>query len=86
MNFVVRQPVPWEALRMALRKPGVPEQLVQIVKSFHEGMEAKVRVCNELLDDIQVRNGLRQMHYGSITAQLVCMCGCRMLAGEGGGC
>jgi len=46
--------VPREALWMALRKLGASEQLVPIVKSFHEGMEAKVRPCDELLDNIQV--------------------------------
>ncbi len=52
--------VPGEALWMALKRLGVPEQLIQIVKSFHEGMKAKVRICDEMLDDLQVRNGLRQ--------------------------
>ena len=52
--------VPREALWMALRKLGVPEVLVEIVKSFHKAMEARVRVGGELLDEIEVRNGLRQ--------------------------
>ena len=52
--------VPREALWMALRKSGVPEELVEIVKSFHKAMEARVRVGGELLDEIEVRNGLRQ--------------------------
>ena len=29
-------------------------------RSFHEAMEARVRVGGELLDEIEVRNGLRQ--------------------------
>ena len=30
------------------------------MKSFHKAMEARVRVGGELLDEIEVRNGLRQ--------------------------
>ena len=52
--------VPSEALWMALRKLGVSKVLVEIVKSFHKAMEARVRVGGELLDEIEVRNGLRQ--------------------------
>ena len=52
--------VPRDALWKAMRKLGVPEVLVEIVKSFHEGMEARVRVGDKLLDEIEVRIGLRQ--------------------------
>ena len=41
-----------------MRKLGVPEVLVEIVKSFHDGMEARVRVGDKLLDEIEVRKGL----------------------------
>ena len=34
--------------------------MIDIVKSFHEGMEARVRVGEDLLDELEVRNGLRQ--------------------------
>ena len=43
-----------------MRKLSVPEVLVEIVMSFHEGMEARVRVGDKLLDEIKVRNGSRQ--------------------------
>ena len=52
--------VPREALWMAMKKFGVPGHLIDVVKSFHEGMEARVRVGGELLEEIEVRNGLRQ--------------------------
>ena len=52
--------VPREALWVALRKLGVPDVMVDIVKSFHSQMKAKVRVDGELLEEIEVENGLRQ--------------------------
>ena len=52
--------VPREAMWRVLKKLGVPEVLVEIVKSFHTDMQARVRVDGELLDDIEVNNGLRQ--------------------------
>ena len=52
--------VPRDALWMAMKKLGVPESLIKIVRSFHEGMEARVRVGEELLEEIEVKNGLRQ--------------------------
>ena len=52
--------VPREAMWIALRKPGVPDVLIEIVKSFHSDMKARVRVYGELLDEIEVTNGLHQ--------------------------
>ena len=52
--------VPREALWRALTTLGVPNDLVSIIRSFHDGMEAHVRVAGGLSDVIQVRNGLRQ--------------------------
>ena len=49
--------VPREA---ALQKLGVPEAMIDLVKSFHSGMKARVRVDGTLLDDFNVSNGLRQ--------------------------
>ncbi len=45
---------------MVMEKMGVPEYLIDIVKSFHEGMEARVRVGEDLLEEIEVSKGLRQ--------------------------
>ena len=52
--------VPREALWAALKKLGLPGALVSIIKSFHQNMTANVRVDDELLEGIDVRNGLRQ--------------------------
>ena len=52
--------VPQEAMWVALRKLGVPDLLVNIIRSFHTNMEARIRVDGELLEEIEVNNGLRQ--------------------------
>ena len=41
--------VPHEAMWITLRKLGVPDLLVDIIKSFHTNMEARIRVDGELL-------------------------------------
>ena len=52
--------VPHEALWKVLGKLGVPEVLINIVRSFHENMTAQIRLDGELLEGIDVNNGLRQ--------------------------
>ena len=52
--------VPREDLWTVLGKIGVPEVLLEIIKSFHLEMEARIEVDEELLDRIEVKNGLRQ--------------------------
>ena len=52
--------VPREAMWAALRKLGASDMLVDIIRSFHTGMEARIRVDGELLEKIEVNNGLRQ--------------------------
>ena len=52
--------VPHTALWTMLKKLGVPDILVDIIQSFHAGMEAKIRVDGEVLEEIQVNTGLRQ--------------------------
>ena len=52
--------VPRTALWRALEKLGVPDQIIDIIRSFHEGMQAQVRMDGELLEEIAVENGLRQ--------------------------
>ena len=41
-------------------KLGVPEVLINIVRSFHENMTVQIRLGGELLEGIDVNNGLRQ--------------------------
>ena len=52
--------VPREAMWVALHKLGVPDQLVQIIQSFHLDMKAQIRLGDTLLEEIDVDNGLRQ--------------------------
>ena len=52
--------VPREALWRVLVKCGVPSKLLSFVKSFHEGMQAEVRVGALTTESFEVRNGLRQ--------------------------
>ena len=53
--------VPREALWLALKKLGIPTLLVELIKSFHEGMKAQVLVNGEVPEEqITVVNGLRQ--------------------------
>ena len=44
----------------ALRKLGIPENVIAIIQSFHENMSAQICCNGKLSDDIKVDNGLRQ--------------------------
>ncbi len=52
--------VPRQALWKVLEKYGVPEKMLNVVKSFHEGMHAEIRVGSTVTDRFEVRNSLRQ--------------------------
>ena len=52
--------VPREAMWMALGKLGVPEEMVRLIRSFHEGMRAMICLDGTALEEISVKNGLRQ--------------------------
>jgi hypothetical protein len=52
--------VPRDVMWVALKKLGVPEKTTQLIRSFHEGMKAKIRLEDTLLEEIEVKNGLRQ--------------------------
>jgi len=41
-------------------RSGVPPRVLNIVRSFQEGMKAEVRVGTALSERFEVRNGLRQ--------------------------
>ena len=45
---------------MALKKLGVPEETIALIRSFHLGMQATIRLEGSLLEQISVENGLRQ--------------------------
>ena len=52
--------VPRLALWQVLEKSGVPPQMLKIIASFHEDMQAEVRIGGVLSESFRVRNGLRQ--------------------------
>ena len=52
--------MPHEALWKVLGKLGVPEVLVNIIRSFHSNISAQIRLDGELLEEIGVNNGLRK--------------------------
>ena len=52
--------VPRKALWQVLQKCGVPPTMLSIIRSFHEGMHAEVRVGSTATDSFEVQNGLRQ--------------------------
>ena len=43
-----------------MAKLGVPESTIQLVRSFHQDMQAAVQLDGDILDPIDVGNGLRQ--------------------------
>ena len=52
--------VPREALWTVLEKCGVLPTMLSIIRSFHEGMQAGVRVGSAVTNCFEVRNDLRQ--------------------------
>ena len=52
--------VPHEALWVAISKLGISQRLIDIISSFHENKKARIHVEGELLEEIEVENGLRQ--------------------------
>ena len=38
----------------------MPDILIDIIRSFHDNVNASIRVDGELLEEIEVNNGLRQ--------------------------
>ena len=49
-----------EALHVTLRKLGIPDHLIDIIRSFHDNMKTKLQVDGEMLREIEVENGLQQ--------------------------
>ena len=53
--------VPPAAMWRVLEKYGFPLRMVSLIRSFHEGMTAELRVMGEALEgEVEVTNGLRQ--------------------------
>ena len=57
--------VPHEALLAAVKELGVSDLLVDVIRSFHNHMKARIRVDEELLEEIEVENGPKQGCNGS---------------------
>ena len=49
-----------EAQWQALKKLGIPELMIKLIKSFHTNMKARIRLNNATLELIEINNGLRQ--------------------------
>ena len=47
-------------MSLALGKLGVPENTIKLILSFHQGIEARIRLDGTLLEEFSVDNGLRQ--------------------------
>ena len=53
--------VPCKAMWKALEKYGYPSNMIKLIRSFHDGMSAELKINGELLEgEIKVTNGLRQ--------------------------
>ena len=52
--------VPREAMWAALGKLGVPEPVIELIRSFHQDMQAQIQLNGTVLEAINVTNGLRQ--------------------------
>ena len=73
--------VPRAAMWSILGKLGVPELTIELIKTFHQDTQAKIRVDGDTLNEIDVRNGLRQ---GCCLALVlfnlhICMCAGRTM-------
>ena len=49
--------IPREAMWMALVKLGVPDETVQLIKSFHQDMKARIHIGGAMLKAIDTRMG-----------------------------
>ena len=52
--------MPRAALWLILAKAGLPDGLITIIRSFHDGMEAVMATAGGTTQPIYVDNGLRQ--------------------------
>ena len=52
--------VPRDALWKVMGKTGVPPTMLEVVKSFHDGMRADAQTGKSSTDSIEVKNGLKQ--------------------------
>ena len=50
--------VPCEALWQVLAKLGMPDSTIQLIKAFHQGMQATIQLDGQTLEPTDVDNGL----------------------------
>ena len=53
-------PFPGRLCGIVLEKYGITPNMLSVIRSFHEGMLAKVQIGEATADDFEVKNGLRQ--------------------------
>ena len=51
--------VPREALWHVLQKYGIPQSMINVIRSLHDGMQAEVTVDGQVAPKFEVCNGLR---------------------------
>ena len=52
--------IPREALWCVLQKFGIPQSMINVIRSLHDGMQAEVTVDGQVAPKFEVCNGLRQ--------------------------
>ena len=52
--------IPRQAMWIVLEKYDVPPEMVNIIRSLHEGIKAEVTIDGQTAPEFEVRNGLRQ--------------------------
>lgn len=70
--------MPRDALWVALGKTGVPEMMIQLIRSFHQDMRAQVRLDGVVQEEISVLSQTGMLH-GTSTLHLS---GCGGKAGK----
>ena len=63
--------MPQTAMWRDLEKFGIPDCVINIIRSFHKGIYTKVHIGGKSLEQIPIKNGLRQgctMHLFSSTS------------------
>jgi len=79
--------VPREALWIALKKLGIPDDTVKLISSFHQGMTARIRLDGSLLEQFEVKEWAEAgMLHGSSLVQSIQLPGDREMEGQTGRC
>ena len=68
-----------QALWCALKKCGIPQSMLKVICSLHDGMRAEVIIDGQVAPEFEVSNGLRQ---GCVTAPTLFISTWRLSSGE----